>query len=135
MRALFLGVALLSLGLMGLTACGRDLRTAQGVAEEFVDQHYVFIDLPRAREYTVGLALQKLDEEIRLTAGQVIDLSTRKPKIHYRLLEKKEAQDRSSFLYEGTIQAEDAPEFKRRWMVTARKAKDRWRISNFTDYD
>ena len=135
MRALFLGVALLSLGLMGLTACGRDLRTAQGVAEEFVDQHYVFIDLPRAREYTVGLALQKLDEEIRLTAGQAIDLSTRKPKIHYRLLEKKEAQDRSSFLYEGTIQAEDAPEFKRRWMVTARKAKDRWRISNFTDYD
>ena len=89
MRALFLGVALLSLGLMGLTACGRDLRTAQGVAEEFVDQHYVFIDLPRAREYTVGLALQKLDEEIRLTAGQAIDLSTRKPKIHYRLLEKK----------------------------------------------
>jgi len=135
MRALFLGVALLSLGLMGLTACGRDLRTAQGVAEEFVDQHYVFIDLQRAREYTVGLALQKLDEEIRLTAGQVIDLSTRKPKIHYRLLEKKEAQDRASFLYEGTIQAEDAPEFKRRWMVTARKSKDQWRISNFTDYD
>ncbi len=135
MRALFLGVVLLSLGLMGLTACGRDLRTAQGVAEEFVDQHYVFIDLQRAREYTVGLALQKLDEEIRLTAGQVIDLSTRKPKIHYRLLEKKEAQDHASFLYEGTIQAEDAPEFKRRWMVTARKAKDHWRISNFTDYD
>jgi len=135
MRASFLGVVLLSLGLMDLTACGRDLRTAQGVAEEFVDQHYVFIDLQRAREYTVGLALQKLDEEIRLTAGQAIDLSTRKPEIHYRLLEKKEAQDRASFLYEGTIQAEDAPEFKRRWMVTARKSKDHWRISNFTDYD
>lgn len=116
-------------------ACGRDLRTAQGVVEEFVDQHYVHIDLQRAKEYSVGLALRKINEEIRLTSGQVIDVSTRKPTIHYRLLEKKEGRQRVSFLYEGTIRAEDAPEFTRRWLIVARKEGDRWRVSNFTEYD
>jgi hypothetical protein len=116
-----------------LMSCGRDLRTAQGVAEEFVDQHYVEIKLQNAKAYAVGLALEKIDDEIRLTAGQAIDASTRKPKVHYRLVEKKEADGRVSFLYEGTIQAEDAPEFTRRWLVVARRDGDQWRVSNFTE--
>jgi outer membrane lipopolysaccharide assembly protein LptE/RlpB len=117
-----------------LSGCGRDMRTAQGVVEEFVDQHYVKIDLQKSKQYAVGLALEKINEEIRLTTGQVIDASTRKPSIHYRLLEKKEADIRASFLYEGTIQAEDAPMFIRRWLVTARKDQAGWRVSNFTEY-
>ena len=118
-----------------LPACGRDLRTAQGVVEEFVDQHYVHIDLQKAKQHAVGLALQKITEEIRLTAGHVIDASTRKPKIHYRLVEKKEGERRASFLYEGTIRAEDAPQFTRRWLIVARREGDRWWVSNFTEYD
>ena len=125
---LFLAIALLS-------ACGRDLRTARGVVEEFVDQHYVRIDLQKAKEYVVGLALEKINEEIRLTSGQAIDASTRKPRIHYKLLEKKEGERRASFLYEGTIEAEDAPAFTRRWLVAARKEDNQWRVSNFTEYD
>lgn len=120
---------------VGFSACSRDLGTAQGVVEEFVDQHYVHIDLKKAREYTVGLALHKINEEIRLTAGYEIDASTRKPNINYKLLEKKEGERRASFLYEGTIRAEDAPEFTKRWLVVARKEGDRWRVSNFTEYD
>jgi hypothetical protein len=118
-----------------LPSCGRDLGSAQGVAEEFVDQHYVQIDLPKAKEYAVSVALDKIDDEIRLTAGQAIDASTRKPKVHYRLLKKEEGEGRVSFLYQGTIQAEDAPEFTRRWLVVARKEGGAWRISNFTEYD
>ncbi|TMA05274.1 MAG: hypothetical protein E6J89_19305 [Deltaproteobacteria bacterium] len=125
---LFLAIALLS-------TCGRDLRTARGVVEEFVDQHYVRIDLQKAKEYVVGLALEKINEEIRLTSGQAIDASTRKPRIHYKLLEKKEGEQRASFLYEGTIEAEDAPAFTRRWLVAARKEDNQWRVSNFTEYD
>ncbi len=122
--------------LFGVVAgCGRDLNTAQGIAEEFVDQHYVNIDLQKSKEYSVGLALQKIDEEIRLTAGQAIDASTRKPAVHYRLLEKKSGAGRASFLFEGTIMAEDAPEFTRRWLITTRKEGGRWRVSNFTEYD
>lgn len=126
---LFLCVLIFTLG-----ACNRDLQTAKGVVEEFVDQHYVYIDLETAKQYCVGLALHKINEEIRLTAGQVIDASTRKPKIYYRLLERKEEEQRASFLYEGTIRAQDAPEFTRRWLIIARKEGGQWRVSNFTEY-
>lgn len=118
-----------------LSACGRDLGTAQGVAEEFVDQHYVQIDLPKAKAYAVSIALEKINEEIRLTAGQQIDASTRKPKVNYLLLEKKERGARASFLYEGTIQSDDGTSFTRKWLVTARKEGAQWRVSNFTESD
>jgi hypothetical protein len=118
-----------------LSACGRDLGTAQGVVEEFVDQHYVKIDLPKAKEYAVSVALQKINEEIRLTAGQQIDASTRKPKVNYQLLEKKESGGRVSFLYEGTIQSDDGTSFTRKWLVAARKEGAQWRVSNFTESD
>jgi hypothetical protein len=128
-------VALIFLVISVLFACRRDLATPEGVAEEFVDQHYVQINLSKAKEYTVGLAQKKLDDEIRLTAGQVIDSSTRKPRVHYKLVEKKETASRASYLYLATIQAEDAPEFTRRWLIFARKEGDNWRVSNFTEFD
>jgi hypothetical protein len=118
-----------------LSGCGRDLRTARGVAEEFVDQHYVHFDLQKAKAYTVSLALDKVNEEIRLTAGQKIDASTNKPKINYRLLEKKEGEQRASFLYEGMIQSDDGSSFTRKWLIAARKEADQWRVSNFTESD
>ena len=131
-RVIFLGILFATLA----CGCGRDLKTAQGVADEFVDQHYVNIDLQRARDYSVGLARDKIDDEIRLTRGQAIDAGTRKPKVRYELTEKKQESDaRVSFFYKGTIEVEDAPEFTRRWLVVARKEGDGWRVSNFTEYD
>jgi hypothetical protein len=116
-----------------LGGCGHDLGTAQGVAEEFVDQYYVNIDLQKAKTHTVSLALAKVNEEIRLTAGQKIDASTNKPKINYRLLEKKEGGQRASFLYEGTIHTDDGSSFTRKWIISARKESDQWRVSNFAE--
>ena len=116
-------------------ACGRDLNTAQGVADEFVDQHYVMIDLPKAKALAVSVALSKLNEEIRLTSGQTIDASTRKPRVHYTLLEKKEGDQRATFLYQGTIESDDNTSFTRQWLITARKEGNQWRISNFTESD
>ena len=118
-----------------LNGCGRDLGTAQGVANEFVDQHYVNFDLQKAKAYAVSLALDKVNEEIRLTAGQKIDASTNKPRINYRLLEKKEGERRASFLYEGTIQSDDGSSFTRKWLIATRKDSDQWRVSNFTESD
>ena len=80
-----------------LGACGNDLTTAQGVVEEFVDQRFVHFDLAKARLYAVSLALAKVNEEIRLTAGQKIDASTQKPRINYKLLEKERATDGRRF--------------------------------------
>jgi len=119
-------LAPLFIWLMVPSGCGRDLRTAQGVAEEFLDQHYVNIDIPKAKQYAVGLALEKLNEETRLTAGQTIDASTQKPRINYRLLEKKDGATRASFLYEGTIQSNDGSSFTRKWLIAVRKDATQW---------
>ena len=116
-------------------ACGRDLSTAQGVVEEFVDQHYVHIDLTKAKTLAVSVALHKVNEEIRLTDGQKIDASTQKPRVHYVLLEKQQGAERASFLYEGTIQSDDGTSFTRKWLINARKEGDHWRVSNFTESD
>jgi len=116
-------------------ACGRDLNSAQGVADEFVDQHYVVIDLPKAKTLAVSVALSKLNEEIRLTSGQPIDASTRKPRVHYTLLEKKEGDQRATFLYQGTIESDDNTSFTRQWLITARREGTQWRVSNFTETD
>ena len=115
--------------------CGHDLNSAQGIAEEFIDQHYVYIDIQKAKQYAVGLALVKLNEEIRLIAGQRIDVSTQKPKVNYSLLEKKESPDRASFLYEGTIRSDDGSTFTRKWLIAARKEGNQWRVSNFSESD
>lgn len=116
-------------------ACGRDLGTAQGTVEEFIDQHYVHIDISKAKQYAAGLALEKLNEEIRLTAGQTIDASTHKPKVNYKIVEKREGDKRASFLYEGTIQSDDGTSFTRKWLIAARKEENHWRVSNFTESD
>src|SRR5436190_15955822 len=50
---LSVGVLLLLWTLMA-AGCAHDLNTAQGVAEEFLDQHYVKIDIPKAKQYAVG---------------------------------------------------------------------------------
>jgi hypothetical protein len=123
------------LALLLITACGRDLGTAQGVVEEFVDQHYVHIDLPKAKALTVSLALHKVNEEIRLTEGHKIDASTHKPRVNYTLLEKREGDGRASFLYEGNIQSSDGSSFTRKWLIHARREGDTWRVSNFTESD
>ncbi len=121
--------------LLAMAGCGSEGdTTAQGAAEAFLDWHYVEIDLPRSREYTVGLARSKVDEQIRLTAGQAIDAGTRKPRVYYKLVEQREARGRTAFLYELTIRTEDAGEFSRRLLIRVRKEEAGWRVSNYMEY-
>src|SRR4029077_18251263 len=99
------------------------------------DQHYGNIDIKKAKQYAVGLALERLNQESRLTAGQSIDASPQKPTVNYALLEKKEGANRASFLYEGTIRSDDGTTFTRKWLIAARKEGNQWRVSNFTESD
>ena len=133
--ALAVGLRILTMTLLVVSGCTRDLNTSQGVAEEFVDHHYVTFDLPKAKGYAVSLARAKVDEEIRLTAGQKIDASTQKPHVNYKLLEKNEGDKRATYLYEGKIQSDDGTSFTRKWLITARKENNQWRVSNFTESD
>lgn len=121
------------LALLLLAACGRDLTTAQGVAEEFVDHHYVQIDLAKAKQFTVSVAQAKIDEEIRLTKGHAIDAATHKPRVNYTLVDKNEGEQRSTYLFEGKIQSDDGTSFSRKWSIATRKEGNAWRVSNFSE--
>jgi hypothetical protein len=116
--------------------CRPDASTARGTAERFLDAHYVHIDLPAALPFTGGLARQKVEDEIRLVAGQEIDETTRKPRVHYRLLEERPDGDRTvSYLYRGDIRVEDAEAIERRWLVTVRSEDGAWRVTNYQEYE
>lgn len=117
-------------------ACRADEKSSLGVAERFVDQHYVEINLEAAKPYCTGLAMQKLQDEQRLTQGQAIDDSTRKPSVHYRLVQKNEEDgDHATYVFEGSIDVADAGRFTRKWMITARRDAGGWKISNFEEFD
>src|SRR6185369_10622773 len=126
--SLALRVALLAGG------CHADPATPRGTAELFLDAHYVHIDLPEALRFTTGVAHQKVEDEIRLTAGQSIDETTRKPSVHYRLLEERpDGEAAVNYVYRGRIAVEDADTFEHRWLVTARFADGSWRVTNYQE--
>jgi hypothetical protein len=122
------------LSLLALTACRQDSDTPLGVAQSFVDQYYVEINLAAAKTYCTGLALRKVEEQQRLTAGLAIDESTRKPLVRYSLLETKgEGTDNISYLFEGTVYVSGAESFSNKWLVSTRRDRNDWKVSNFAE--
>jgi hypothetical protein len=118
-----------------LCGCRSDPTSARGIAEQFVDQHYVRIDLRAAKPFCSGLALKKLEHEQYLTAGQTIDEATRLPTVRYTLLQENAAGETASFVFEGTIHAPDSDPFKRKWIITTRQTEGAWKVSNFEESD
>ena len=119
------------LALLALAAtCRAGSGTARGVAERFVDEHYVRIDLGAAKSYCVGVARRKVEEEERLVEGYVIDETTRQPRVTYSLEEeRREGADRASYLFAGTIYLDGADAFKRHWLVITRREGDgSWKV-------
>ena len=131
-RALMAAVLALVAG-----ACRNPTDSAQGVAERFVDEHYVRMNLPAARDYCVGVARQKVDEEARLVGDQVIDASTRKPSVSYQLKETARSDEHSaSFVFDAVIRVDGADSFNKRWLVnTRREADGAWKVSNFSEFE
>ena len=129
-RLAWLGV----LSVLCLLGCRPDPSTARGTAESFLDAHYVRIDLPAALPFTTGLARHKVEDEIKLTSGQVIDATTRKPTVHYRMLEEHAEDDATvRYVYRGSIVVEDADRFERRWLLTVRRESGAWRVTNYDE--
>jgi len=127
-------VGLCVLSTLLVAGCQPDPRTPRGTAESFLDAHYVRIDLPEALAFTSGLAHHKVEAEIGLTQGQPIDASTRKPRVHYKLLEEHpDGEQAVSYLYRGSISVEDADRFERRWLVTVRHEEAGWRVTNYQE--
>src|SRR5262245_26462994 len=116
--------------------CRPDPSTPRGTAERFLDAHYVAIDLKEAMAFTSGLARRKVEQEIALVSGVEIDEATRKPVVHYKLLEEHPDGDQSvNFVYHGSIAIDGADGLEKRWMVTVRREEAGWRVTNYQEFD
>jgi hypothetical protein len=127
--------ARISLVFLVVAGCRSAPDTPQGTAERFVDEHYVRIDLQAAKAYCTGLALRKLEEEERLTEGHLIDRSTRMPTVRYKIISEKLSEFDATYVFAATIQIDGAASLSRRWIVTARRTDDGWRVANFKELD
>jgi hypothetical protein len=107
----------------------------RGVVDNFVDAHYVAINLDDAAQYCTGLALDKVKKEQALTAGQTIDAATRKPTVHYKLQTERVERDRATYLFLATIDVPEGGQFTRQWMISARLEGADWKVSNYSEYE
>lgn len=122
--------------LLWVAACTNDPDSARALAERFLDAHYVQIDLAAAEKLASGVAGEKIAEERRLTAGQVIDDATRKPSVYYRLLEERpDGEARSRLVYQATFSMTGAPDFERRILLVLRREAPGWRVVNFEEFE
>ncbi len=120
--------------LTALAGCTPDPDSARGVAEGFLDEHYVTMNLKAALPYTTGLARHKVQEEIDLVAGEEIDGGTMRPNVSYDLEEeRREGEERVTFLYAGTVKLKGGGSFGMSWLVNTRREDGAWRVSNFKE--
>ncbi|MGH7781515.1 MAG: hypothetical protein ACREQR_17010 [Candidatus Binataceae bacterium] len=119
---------------LGAAACSKS-NSPRGVVDRFINAHYMAIDLKATEPLCTGLALDKLHQEMKLTQGQSIDETTRKPVIHYKLKAERDAPDHIQYVFRATIDVPEGGSFEKNWMITARKEGGIWKISNFNEYD
>jgi hypothetical protein len=104
------------------------------VVVNFIQARYLANDFKSSEQWCTGLALAKLHKE-EAAAGQNTDAAARKPAIHYRLDQKRDGDDRVIYVFVATVDAPDGRSFDKKWMITARKEGDIWKVSNYSEYD
>ena len=128
-------VALLAIG--ALAGCHDAGDSPRAAAERFLDEHYVNIDLEAAKQYSVGVARFKVEEEQRLVGDQQIDASTRRPHVSYKLAEQREETGEGvALVYDATVRFDDGETTALHWLVTTRRDPDgTWKVSNYQEYE
>jgi hypothetical protein len=123
--------------LLLLASCHGSGGAPRSAAEGFLDEHYVHINLEAAKQYCVGVARFKVEEEQRLVGDQQIDASTRRPRVTYSLAEQKdEAEDHVTFVYAAKVHFDDGGDTALRWLVTVRREDDgSWKVSNYQEFE
>jgi hypothetical protein len=109
--------------------------SARGVVDRFIEARYILIDHQQMQALCTGLALDKIHDEMKLTEGQPIDQSTRKPVVHYSLEKTRGEGDKMTFLFKARIDVPEGGTFKKFWMITAKRDGEVWKVSNYSEYD
>ena len=116
------------------SACWRG-QGAEAVAERFMEHYYVLADLQGAKRFTTGLASEKIQEQLKLIAGAVVDAQTRSREVSFALVEKQEQGEKVFLVYEVTIAPKGGISFKKRSLLSLGRVGGAWKVTNFRDFD
>ncbi|GEM_PF-5533007 len=100
--------------------------------EHFIQARYLANDFKGSERWCTGPALAKLHKE---EAAPLRETATGKTAIHYRLDQERDSGSRVIYVFVATIDAPDGSSFDRKWMITARREGDSWKVSNYSEYD
>lgn len=124
-----------AVALLAVAGCAKGVDSARGVADAFVDAHYVRIDLDASSRLCAGVAREKVEREIELTAGTEIEADTLRPKIYYKVHEERELGEVSHFVYELSIRPPGLDPFTKYTAITVRSTDAGWKVTNYVETD
>ncbi|HKY63792.1 MAG TPA: hypothetical protein VJR29_10260 [bacterium] len=114
-----------------LGACSKSPEPEKA-AKAFIDAYYVKIDLKAAKDLSSGLALEKIDNQIGLIAGQPPDQGADLPKVDAHLASAGEVNgDEATYIFEVKPQVQDVG--ARKVFVKLRHENGVWKVSQFTE--
>jgi len=119
-----------------MTACSAKKSDSgpSDVADSFVQAYYVEANLQGALDYCVGLACQKIKQDLALREGQEITADTFQPEIiatQTKVLD--EAGGAKRYLYKLEVKPKEMEPFEREAYVKLRQAGDQWKVSQFAE--
>lgn len=129
--------ALVFASLMVLAAGGCNSSDGpQRAAEEFLDAHYVRMDLEESSSLAEGLAVAKIAAETALLAGIAPDESFERPRVNYSQTERRPGEGSEVFGYTLQIQPAAGGHFTKQVLLTVRgKEGGGYSVTNFSDRD
>ena len=136
MRPWFAGgpaLTALVLCLLAAPACRMVGAPSQAAAEDFLDAHYVHINLPAALSLASGLAADKISREMALTDEVDVAADTLKPRINYRLEHTYEKEDGVRYSYRLSIRAPGLEPYAKRVILALSPGEEGWRVANFSE--
>ncbi len=130
-RALVLPAVLLAVLLAA--ACRPDAGTPRAVAEGFLDNYYVAVDLHAARGEVEGLAADKVAQVIELAAEAGEELRGFRPRVNYTLGFAEEGEELARYEYELRVESDGGDAIAQLVLLTLRRGPRGWKVSNYSE--
>jgi len=109
----------------------------QGVADQFVQAYYVQIDQAQALEFTMGLARERLYQELQRVAtlrqGSSFDLA--RPQVSYTLARTQLDGHQTLLVYDLTIAPPQVKPISKKILLIMEQRREQWKVINFTETD
>ncbi len=133
MRSRVLSTLCMALAIIGCSTSD----SPQGVADRFVQAYYVQIDQAQALEFTIGLARERLHQELQRVASlrQGTSLELARPHVSYTLARTQADGHQTLLVYDLTITPPQVKPISKKILLIMEQRREQWKVLNFTETD